>query len=706
MFRVISIIICLILASCGGDKSGTPPKAAKVPYEVKLPNGEVMQDYYHWMRDKNWPREVSDQKILDHLAAENTYIDAYFSDQKENTQKLFEEMKGRIKLADSSAPIKRDDYYYYSRTEEDKSYRIFCRKLGSLDAEEEVLLDVNELAKDKKYVVVRSITVSEDHNLLAYSVDYEGNEKYKIQLLDLRTREYLPDTIDNTIGSLVWHSNNSSFFYTPRDEDMKVSMVKHHKLGEEVSSDITIYKEKDSKFFVSIGSTSSEDYMVINTSTASESENHLVSLRSDDTSPILVKLRKDGVMYNVENNGDDILIHTNEYSPNMSVSRTKLSDLRNNIWRSFIPEDDEKYLESIGVTEDYIMLNYKHMGLPVIKVLNLKLSIAKLVDFPDEIYTAYAYSTNYKENDLRVNYSSMNRAAIVYSYDFGQSSLSVMKAKEVLGGYNPDEYVVKRLWAPNGDVNIPISVIYKKDLFKNDGSNPMLLYAYGSYGISVDPVFYTQYVSLLDRGFVFAIAHVRGGDTLGYSWYEAGKLLSKKNSFEDFVVSAKYLIEENYTSSEKLAISGGSAGGMLVGASINMEPELFRAAIASSPSVDVLTNMLDKGLMGTEYHYTELGDPNEEEYLDYIKSYSPYSNIKKANYPYIYAQVGISDPRVPYYSGAKWASKLRAHSTSGNPVFLRANMNFGHFGASDRFEYLKEYAEQFMFIFDALGVKF
>lgn len=703
MLRILSVFLCLILASCGGDMPGNPPKAAKILHETKTPYGDVLQDYYHWMKDKNWPKEVSDKKILDHLKAENTYTDTYFKNEQENKAKLFEEMKSRIKLADTSAPIKKGNFYYYTRTEEDKSYPIYCRKEGSMNAEEEILLDVNRLAKGRNYTRIGSFAVSEDNKLAAFSVDFDGSEKFEVRIFDLQTKEYLPDIIQNTGNTIIFHKEKGGFFYAPRNKDHRITSVKYHELGTESKLDKLIFHEKDAKFAVGIDKTSSGEFLTIHSTTASENEIRLLPLAGDDVDQILVQPRKDGIIYSAEHNGNYIYKLTNEFGSNMSISRSHLKEIQDNIWRTYIPVDDEKYLESFDVTEDHMVLNYKYEGLPLIKILHIKEAIARIVKFPDEAYTAKAYTTNYKEDDLRINYSSLNRAGIIYTYDFDHGKLEILKEKEVLGNYNPDDYEVRRIWANNGDVRVPISLIYKRDMFKEDGSNPLLLYGYGSYGISIAPSFYTQFVSLIDRGFVFAIAHVRGGDTLGYSWYEDGKLLNKKNTIEDFVASAKHLAAENYTSEGNISIYGGSAGGMLVGAAMNMEPSLFKAVVASSPSVETLNKMLDKDLMSTPYHYSELGNPNEKEYFDYIKSYSPYDNIKKTEYPSIYAKVGISDPRVPYYSGAKWVAKLRAHQKGSNPIFLRVDMGSGHFGASDRFEWLKEFAEQFVFILDSYG---
>lgn len=707
MRKFFSICLVFVLASCGNndDKGFTPPKAAKVLHETKLSNGAILQDYYHWMRDKAWPKGVHDKKILAHLKAENDYVDTYFKDQKDNKTKLYEEMKARIKLADISAPIKRDDYYYYTRTEADSSYPIYCRKQGSLEAPEEIILDVNELAKGQKYTIVGSIAVSEDHNLLAYSVDFTGQEKYKLRILDLRNYQYLPDEIDNVTATIIWHREKEGFFYVPKNEKLRTDCVKFHALGSDVPNDKVVYKEKDDMFGVSIGRTSSREYLIVYSGTASENELQIVPLKGDDFSPQLVKARQNGVIYSIQHNADYIYALTNEFGSNMSIIRSNLQQMEDNIWRTYIPLDEEKYLEDFDMTEDHMMLNYKASGLPLIKILHVKDAIAKIVKFPDASYVANAYTTNFDEDDIRVNYSSLNRSGITYSYDFDHARLVILKEREVLGSYNSEDYEVKRIWAKNDAVEIPISLIYKKDKFKEDGSNPVYLYGYGSYGLAVPPSFYTQYVSLLDRGFIFAIAHIRGGDDLGYGWYEDAKLLKKKNSFNDFIACAEYLIDQKYTSKGKIAISGGSAGGMLVGASMNMRPDLFQAVVASSPSVDVLNKMLNKNLMGTPYHYKELGNPEEKEYLDYIKSYSPYENVKKAEYPAIWASVGVSDPRVPYDGAAKWIAKIRAHNQSKNPAFLKVNMGSGHFGSSDRFEWLKEYAEQFIFVLDVFDIK-
>lgn len=706
MKKILASILCICLTSCGGDKEAEMPTAKKVPTEIKLDHGGVINDDYAWMHDANWPGPVKDQKIMDHLRAENAYIDSFFADVKENTDKLFEEIKGRIKLADVTVPVKKDDYYYYSRIEENMSYPVYCRKKGNMEANEEIILDLNELASNQKYMDVGAISVSHDHRYLAFAVNFTGDEKYTIKVLDLQHQQSVPDTIENTKGDIVWHKDIPGFFYAPMDSSMRCFDVNFHKLGTQNSEDQNIYHEKDHRFFVSLGQTNSREYLVIDSSTPSENESYIVPLGGDNFALQLVKERRDGITYSTEHNGNHIYILTNDQGPNFRLARSHINDLDEALWKNYIPIDDDRYLSSFDVTRDYFILNYKVKGLPQIKVLNIKDSTAKIVKFPDESFTAYGYSTNFDENDIRIDYSSLIRPRITYAYNFSNATKSILKEKEVLGDYNHENYQVKRLWAKNDDVKVPISLFYKKDKFKADGTNPLYLTGYGSYGIAYPPRFRSDFISLADRGFVVAIAHVRGGDDLGYKWYEDAKLLDKKNTFEDFIASAEHLVEEGYTSSGNIAIQGGSAGGMLVGVAMNMRPELFKAVIANSPSIDTLGKLLDSKIMGTPYHYRELGNPEEKEYFDYIASYSPYENVRAANYPNVYTNIGTSDPRVPYSGALKWASKLREHNKDKKSVILvRSDINAGHFGASDRFKALREYAEQYMFLFKTFGIE-
>lgn len=705
MFRILAIIFALFLTSCGGEMKANPPKVKKILHETKLADGSILKDYYHWMQDKGWPDEVNNKDAINHLKAENKYVDDYFSHTKQDQQKLYEEMKGRIKLDDQSTYVKKGDYFYYTRNEFDKSYKIYCRKKGSMDSGEEIILDVNELAKNQKYTVLGSVSVSNDNKLLAYSIDFSGDEKYEIRILNLETGKYLEDKIGNTAGNIVWHKKESGFFYPLLNDKQRPDSVYFHKLGDDSKNDRLIYKEKDETFWLSISRTSSNKFLTISMSNHGSSEKHILSLEDNSFKTFLVKERKPEIVYNISHHGDYIYLQTNDKGSNMRIIRAPYSDMNPDNWKSYIDLDEEKYLESFAVTENYMMLNYKYLGLNQIKILNIKESTAKIIDFPDAAYTAGAYTTNFEEDDIRVDYSSPIRPNTTYSYDFVHGKLEVLKQQEVLGGYNPDEYEVERIWADNKGTKVPISLLYRKDLFKKDGSNPLFQVGYGSYGIEYEPSFSMHHLSLVNRGFVYAIAHVRGGNDLGFHWYEDGKLLNKKNTFEDFVACSEHLIDQQYTSKGKIVTYSGSAGGLLVGVSANMRPDLYGGVLIRVPFVDLIGTMLDDSQPLTVGEYKEWGNPNEVKYLQYMKSYSPYDNVSKQLYPSFFITVGLYDPRVAYWEGAKWAAKLREYSASNNPIFLRVNMGAGHFGSSDRFDFLKEYAEQFIYVLDAVGKK-
>ena len=685
--------------------SGISPKAEKVLHETKLADGSVLKDYYHWMQDSGWPKNITNKKAIDHLKAENKYVDEYFAHTKKDQEKLFQEMKGRIKLDDQSVYIKKGDYYYYTRDEADKSYKIYCRKKGSMESEEEIILDMNELAKDQKYTVIGSFAISNNNKLVAYGVDFSGDEKYEIRVLNIATKEYLDDKIENITGNIVWHKEMEGFFYTPLNAKMRPDRVHFHKLGSNQKEDKLVYQEKDKTYWASINRTSSNQFAVIGLSNHGNTEAHIISLEDDSLKAKMVLPRKPEVIYSITHHGDYIYVLTNDEGSNRRLIRAPYADMAEENWKIYIPLDKEKYLDSVAVTENYMMLNYKYEGLPQIKIMDIKEASAKIIKFPDESYTASAYTTNYDENDIRVDYFSLIMPNTTYNYNFEHARLDVLKRKEVLGDYNPDDYKLKRLWARNGCTKVPISLFYKKELFKGDGSNPLFQVGYGSYGIAYEPSFSMHHLSLVDRGFVYAIAHVRGGDDLGHHWYDDGKLLNKKNTFEDFVACSEHLVKEGYTSRGKIVAYSGSAGGLLVGASANMRPDIYGSVLIRVPFVDLVGTMLDDTQPLTVGEYKEWGNPNEVEYLKYMKSYSPYDNVAKQPYPSFFITVGLYDPRVAYWEGAKWAAKLREHTTSKKPIFLRASMEAGHFGSSDRFDFLKEYAEQFVFVLDSVGKK-
>ena len=684
------------------------PKATKIDHETKVGDA-TLRDDYAWMRDKNWPKEVKEEVILTHLQDENKYTESFFKSTSEMQNGLYNEIKGRIKLTDQSAYVKVDNYYYYTRTEEDKGYPIYCRRFGSLEAPEEIILDANKIAEGKKFAKVSEVSVDPTHSKLVYNVDFSGDEKYTIQVINLENGEHLPDKIDNvckienTCGDIVWSKNSLGFFYTPVNADSRTDAVFYHVLGTDSNNDKKIFEEKNPEYDVGIYESNSRDYLFISVSGHSDSEQYVLDLSSDDLKTQIVQARKAGVKYFTEHNGDYLYMMTNDAGQNFRITRAELKALDS--WSEYIPLDKEKPLDDFDITNNFLILNYKSKGLPFIKVLHLKDGSAQVVAFQDESYSAKGYSTNFVEDDLRADYSSLARPKTTYTYDFVKNKTTILKETEIPTGHHPADYEVRRIWANNNGVKVPVSLVYKKSLFKHDGTNPLYLYGYGSYGITVEPAFKQSILSLVDRGFVYAIAHVRGGDDMGYSWYLDAKFLKKKNTFEDFIACTEELIKEKYTSKGNIVIMGGSAGGMLIGAALNMHPDLYKAAVAHVPFVDVLNTMLDETLPLTPGEYNEWGNPKEKDYFEYIKSYSPYDNVSEQAYPAIFATVGISDPRVGYWEAAKWIAKLRSVKTDENVALLKTNLDAGHQGASDRFEYIKEVAEEYAFIMKIFNVQ-
>ncbi|NRB10213.1 MAG: S9 family peptidase [Rickettsiaceae bacterium] len=687
------------------------PTAKKIPHNFEIHNTKISDDYA-WMRDKNWPKSVDDSEILDYLKSENKHFEEFITPNNKLKNELFEELKGRIKLADQSTYIKRDDYYYYTRTTEKDDYSIYCRKHGSMDAEEEILLDVNKLAKDKKFTALGSFSVSPDHRLIAYSVDFNGSERYLIRVFDIDTGKYLPDEVPETIGNIVWHEKINGFFYTPTDENWRHNKVYYHELStnsksyKTPSEDLLIFEEKDDLFYTAIGKSSSKEYIVISVQGHDQSESYVINMYDLSFKVHAIKPRKDKIIYSIDHNGEYFYMITNEQAKNFHILRANVNEYqKKKDWQVYINEQDDKFLSGFDITKDYLLLNYKHNALPLIKVRNLNDESEKKIKFPDSAYTANVYSTNFKENDIRVSYSSLGRPSTTYNYDFDTEDLAILKQQEIPSGFNPDEYNVERIFTKTDNVSVPITIFYKKSLFKKDGSNPLYLYGYGSYGTGIPPSFRNSAVSLANKGFVYAIAHVRGGNELGYEWYKAAKFLTKKRTFNDFIAVSKELINKKYTKKGNIVIMGGSAGGLLIGNAINNTPELYKAAIAHVPFVDVINTMLDETLPLTPPEFKEWGNPKDKEYFEYMLGYSPYDNIKKQDYPHLFVTAGLSDPRVGYWEAAKWVAKINDYRTNDNMLLLKTNMDFGHMGASGRFDYLKEAAEDLVFIFNIFQIK-
>ncbi|XVN43326.1 MAG: S9 family peptidase [Candidatus Rickettsia vulgarisii] len=679
------------------------PRADKIEHSI-IVNNQKLTDEYAWLRDPEWP-SVKNQKIIEYLQAENKYTEQFFTPLQKRKDEIFEELKGRIKLADQSTYVKKDEYYYYNRMEEDKDYPIYCRKFRSTEAPEEIILDVNLLAKGQKFTSVGSVAISPDHTLLAYSVDFVGDERYTIKVFNLKTQEYLPDEIDNIDGNIVWHENLQGFFYTPLNEQWRPDKLMFHSLGDVNSNDKLILQIFDPLYRLHVSKSSSKKYIFVNMSGHSTNETYVIKMDDASFQMKLIRPLKDEIFYDVEHNGANFYIKTNENAKNFRIVIVDENNFQNDQWNNdYIPEDSSKYLSAFDITENYLILNYRDMGLPLIKVKNLQDKLEKIINFPDASFTAIAQSTNFQEDDIRINYSSLSRPNTTYSYDFTDDKLLILKIQEIPSGFNPEEYKVERIFADNEGVKIPVTLLYKKSLFKGDGSNPVYLYGYGSYGHAIPVAFRNTAISLVNRGFVYAIAHIRGGDDLGHDWYEDAKFLNKKRTFDDFIASAEILIKERYTSKNSIVICGGSAGGLLIGAVLNKRPELFKVAVAHVPFVDVLNTMLDETLPLTPGEFKEWGNPKDPEYFDYIKSYSPYDNIKSQTYPSLFVTAGLSDPRLGYWEAAKWVARLRDRKIDDNVLLLKTNMDSGHGGASGRFDYLKEAADDIIFIINIFGI--
>ncbi|RTK93669.1 MAG: S9 family peptidase [Rickettsiales bacterium] len=688
------------------DHNELPPVAIQEPYSYNI-HGQKIEDNYFWMRAKGWPDKVTDSKVLNYLESENKYYQNFMQPLDSEKNELFEELKSRIKLTDQSTYIKKDNYFYYTRTEENKEYTIYCRKKDSIDSQEEILLDVNILAIGNKFTSLGAFSISPDHKLMAYSVNFTGGEKYTIKIFDLESRTFLVDKIENTIGSIIWHEKQNGFFYVPTDKKWRHNKIKFHKLGTDSKDDKIIVHEKDPLYSVGVGKSSSKRYIFINVGGFDTSEIYYIDMEDETLTPKLIKARKDRIQYSIDHGDQYFYQLTNDDAKNFHITRAIADGYNEETeWEIYVPEDKDRYLSSFDITKKYLLLNYKNKGIPESVVKDFENGFSQTVNFPDSAYTADIFSTNYVEDDIRINYSSLSRPTTIYNYDYDSNNLSILKVQEIPGGFDSEQYKVERLHVSHDGVEVPISLFYKKSLFKNDGSNPLFLYGYGSYGISIPPSFRNTAISLVDRGFVYAIAHIRGGDDLGHDWYEAAKFLTKKRSFNDFIAVSEELIKQKYTSIGNIVIAGGSAGGLLIGNVINQRPELFKAAIAHVPFVDIINTMLDENLPLTPGEYKEWGDPKEKEYFEYMKSYSPYDNVSAQAYPHLLVTAGLSDPRVGYWEGAKWVAKLRQLKTDNNLIIFKTNMDAGHTGASGKFDYLKETAEDLVFIFHVFNIKF
>jgi len=678
---------------------GLEPPVAKTEPKVDSLFGTVMVDNYFWLRGKDKP------DVIEYLNAENSYTETVMKHTESFQEELFQELKGRIKETDLSVPVRRGDYYYYEREEEGKQYEIYCRKKKSLEAQEEVLLDVNKLAEGREFMRLGTYEISPDHNLLAFSTDTAGNERYTLRIKNLETGELYPDMIENISGDLAWANDNKTFFYTVPDDTWRSFKLYRHTLGADVSGDKLIYHERDESFWMSIYTTKSKAYLIMDIGSETSDECHYLSADDPNGDFKVIHPRQHELEYSVFHHYDCFFILTNDDAVNFRLMETPVSDPAKENWTEFIPHQEAVKLDNLDLFEDFLVIYQRENGLRTLQVRDLVHGNQHTVEFPEPVYSYRGHSNPEYDTDLlRFTYRSLVTPNSVYDYNMRTHERELKKQTEVLGGFDPTAYQSERVFATALDgTRVPVSLVYRKGLVK-DGSNPLYLYAYGSYGYSMDPYFSSNRISLLDRGFVFAIAHIRGGGEMGRPWYDNGKLLKKKNSFTDFIACSEHLIAESYTSIDKLVVSGGSAGGLLVGAVVNMRPDLFHIVVADVPFVDVMNTMLDASIPLTVIEYEEWGNPNEEESFNYMMSYSPYDNVKPMDYPHLLITAGLNDTRVQYWEPAKWTAKLRTMNTSSNRLLLKTNMGAGHGGASGRYDYLKDIAFEYAFVLDCLGL--
>ncbi|MGF1590710.1 MAG: S9 family peptidase [Pleurocapsa sp.] len=672
------------------NQLSTSPIAAKHPQELEIHGDKRIDDYY-WLRQQ-------DPEVIDYLKAENSYTEERMQHTQQLQQSLYQEMLSRIKETDLSVPYRLQDYYYYSRTQEGQAYPIFCRKYQSLDAAEEILLDQNELAAEAEFFSLGVISISPNQQILAYSVDTTGAEQYTLYFLNLATRELYSETIADTYYSFAWGNDNQTTFYTKIDAANRPYQLWRHTLGSN-SGDVLVYQEDNEAYYLSVGKTRSRAYILLDLGSKVTSEVYYLDANQPTGEFKLFQPRQTGIEYSIEHHRDRFYIVTNESAINFKLMMTPVEATDKTNWQIVIPHREEVMLEGIDAFADYLVIYERQRGLPTGRIQTLATGEIREITFPEPTYSFDGGNNpEFETTKFRFGYSSLITPASVFDYDLETGSRELKKETEVLGGYDRTLYASERLIAVADDgTEVPISLVYKKGITQA-ASNPLWLTGYGSYGYSYPISFSSVRLSLLDRGLVYAIAHVRGGEEMGRRWYEDGKFLRKKNTFTDFIACAEHLIAQKWTKSDRLVISGGSAGGLLMGAVVNLRPELFKAVVADVPFVDVLTTILDTSLPLTVLEWEEWGNPNDPEYYEYIKSYSPYDNVVSKDYPAMLITAGLNDPRVKYWEPAKWTAKLRELKTDDNLLLLKTNMSAGHGGASGRYEYLKEIAFEYAFV--------
>ncbi|MDX2229960.1 MAG: S9 family peptidase [Leptolyngbyaceae cyanobacterium bins.349] len=675
-----------------------PPIAEKHPKILSIHDDERIDEYY-WLRDRD------DPDVMAYLEAENAYTTAQMQHTEALQTALYDEMLGRIQETDLSVPYRKGEFYYYTRTETGKAYPIYCRKKGSLAAPEEILLDQNQLAAGQEFLELGVLAVSPNHHILAYSTDTTGAERYTLRFLNLLTGEHLAEEILNT-AAIAWGNDNQTVFYAQLDEVNRPYQLWRHRLGD-TRSDELLYHETDDFFYLDIGKTRSEAYLLLSLNSKITSEVHFLDANYPNGTLQVIQPRSQGVEYAVEHHGDHFYLTTNENALNFKLVRVPVAAPIQANWETVIPHREDVLLEGVSAFAKHLVIHERQAGLPTIQIRQVETGDSHYITFPDAAYNVgEGANAEFNTNILRFNYTSLITPWSVFDYNMDTQERELQKETPVLGGYDRSQYESDRLLATAKDgTQVPISIVYRKGT-EQHGQNPLLLMGYGSYGYSFDPGFSSNRLSLLDRGVVVAIAHIRGGSEMGRRWYEDGKFLHKKNTFTDFIACAEYLINQGWTSPHHLAILGGSAGGLLMGAVMNERPDLFHAVVADVPFVDVVTTILDDDLPLSVMEREEWGDPNDKTYYDYMKSYSPYDNVAAKDYPNLLITAGLNDSRVAYWEPAKWTAKLRSLKTDNRVLLLKTNMGAGHGGASGRYESLKEMAFEYAFLLDQWGMSF
>jgi oligopeptidase B len=693
----------IFATSCKNDTSKMintdikPPLAQKKPKTLSIHNDDRIDNYY-WMNDRENP------EVIDYLNAENQYYEESTAHTKDFQNKLFEEMKSRIKEDDTSVPYKMNGYWYQVKYEKGKDYPIYTRRKGTMDAEEEIMFDCNAMAEGHAYFNLGGVSVSPDNTYASFGIDTVSRRKYTIQIKNLKTGEILPEQIETTTGGSTWANDNQTLFYTRKDEQtLRSNQIFKHKLGNSPDQDQLVFEETDETFNTYVYKTKSKDYILIGSSSTMSDEYQMLDANQPDGEFKLFSERRRGLEYDLAHYKDHFYILTNkDDAQNFKLMKTSVKSTSEDQWEEVIPHRKDVLLEGLDIFNDFLVTSERYNGLTRIHVQRWDESDDYYLPFTSETYTARpTTNVDFDTNKLRYSYNSLTTPSSVIEFDMVDKSETILKEQEVQDpNFDKNNYISERIWATASDgTEIPVSLVYKKGI-KRNGKNPLLQYGYGSYGATMDPYFSTTRLSLLDRGFIYAIAHVRGGEYLGRDWYENGKLLHKKNTFTDFIEVSNYLIEQKYTSPDHLYAMGGSAGGLLMGAIINMSPELYNGVVAAVPFVDVVTTMLDETIPLTTGEYDEWGNPNDKEYYEYIKTYSPYDNVEAKDYPNMLVTTGLYDSQVQYWEPAKWVAKLRELKTDNNRLYLETNMDAGHGGASGRFEALKELAKDYAFILD------